>query len=92
MSILKANSIKSKKDLYAFYLDQMSAAMIGEELKQILAKTRNKANKSYQFAKLITLKEVVIFIANNDAPSGYELDEEMTKRVAEYKRVNVLNK
>ncbi|RZL47551.1 MAG: hypothetical protein EOP00_11620 [Pedobacter sp.] len=89
MSILKATSIKSKKDLYAFYLDQMSAAMIGEELKHVLAKTRKTAVKNYHFARLITLKEVVMFIANNDAPAGYELDEEMAKRVAEYKRVNV---
>lgn len=93
MNTLKSSSIKTKKDLYAFYLDQMSKDMIGTEIGDILKNTRAKVTtKNYEFAKIITLKEVVIFIANNDAPAGYILDDEMQKRVDEYKRIYALNK
>lgn len=93
MNTLKPSSIKTKKDLYSYYLDQMSRDMIAQELIDVLKKTReNYKGKDVKYAQVLSLKEVVIFVANNDAPAGYVLDEEMQRRVDEYNRIYALKK
>lgn len=96
MNILKNSSIKTKKDLYAFYQDQMARRTIGTEIQCIVEEKRATFAKKHQMSnervRLLSLKEVVMFVARNDAPAGYILNEEMQRRVDEYKRIYALKK
>lgn len=93
MQLLKTNSIQSKNDLCAYYSDQMYRNEIIAEIVEIQKKTKtNYPGKSVKYAKLISVREVIAFIHICGEPTGYELDEEMTRRLRDYERVYALKK
>ena len=83
MLLLTSKTIKSKKDVYRCYLGNMSIRMIKNEIQYAMYDRQETSND----AKLLTLREVVIFIASNDEPAGYELDPEMKQRVQAYREI-----
>jgi hypothetical protein len=97
MNILKSSSITTKKQLLFYYHGQMSRTKILREIKTIIGDLNSKSfAKKHQISnerdKLISLKAVVIFIVDYDAPAGYILDEEMQRRVDDYNRIYAFKK
>lgn len=88
MQLLRTSSISTKKQLVAFYADQMAHKEILTAIQQIQKITKtNYKGKDVKNAHLLSVRDVIIFIFHHDAPSNCTLDEEMQKRLDDYRRV-----
>lgn len=70
-------NIRTKKELVALYISQLSEKNIREYINEIIQKTRPHAVG----CKNTTMREIAIFIDRYGLPEGYKLPDEMSMRL-----------